>query len=52
MDAIAQAIAPLREALAQSQAALAEAKRTIRTLLAHLHGVKSERSALVLTAEG
>jgi len=52
VDAIAQAVAPLREALAQSQAALAEAKRTIRALLAHLHGVKSERSALVLTAEG
>ena len=45
-------IAPLREALVQKDAAPEEAKRTIRTLLHHLHGTRSERSALVLTAEG
>lgn len=49
---MAAAIAPLREELAQSQAALVEAKRTILTLRAQLFGVKSERSELVLTAEG
>ncbi len=45
-------LAPLQEALAQITAALEEAKQTIRTLLRHLYGSKSERSALVLTAEG
>jgi transposase len=45
-------IAPLREALAQRDTALEEAKATIRALLRHLHGTRSERSALVLTAEG
>ena len=45
-------IAPLQEALMQATAALEEAKQTIRTLLRHLYGTRSERSALVLTAEG
>jgi transposase len=43
--AVHAATLPLRESLE-------EAKRTIRALLQHIHGAKSERGRIVLTAEG
>jgi hypothetical protein len=43
--AVQAATLPLRESLE-------EAKRTIRSLLNHIHGTKSERGRIVLTAEG
>lgn len=44
-QAVAEATAPLREALE-------DAKRTIATLLRQIHGVRSERTEVVLDAEG
>jgi hypothetical protein len=50
--AIVTAVAPLRAQIAELTQALAQAKTTIRALLAQLHGTRSERCDVVLTAEG
>jgi len=49
---IEEVVAPLREELIRARATIEEAKRTIKSLLQHIHGVKSERGSIVLTAEG
>ncbi len=51
-DHDAQIAAAVHAAVLPLQQSLEEAKRTIRSLLAHIHGVKSERIEVRLDAEG
>jgi hypothetical protein len=51
-QAVAQAVQPLHEMIAQMRATIAQAKHTIAMLQTKLYGVRAETSQVVLTAEG